>query len=178
MKRVGFFSSNVRRRMAANHLGIILGDFAGDLQSAGYLRTIQEYLRVAEHFGFWLGRRHLTPRQITPEVVDTFVRLHSAGCRSPSQRLTLREAAVRPYIGFGSCSRGAAWLPRGVRPQLRSPGCSIVLIITYRIYADGQTISRLPTSQAEANDFGIDLNLMSCAPGRSVAGDSKGDSHR
>jgi hypothetical protein len=75
--------------MAANHLGIILGDFAGDLQSAGYSRsTIQDYLRVAEHFGFWLGRRHLTPRQITAGVMDRFVRLHSAGCRCPKPAAT------------------------------------------------------------------------------------------
>jgi len=75
--------------MAANHLGLILGDFASDLQSAGYLRsTIQEYLRVAEHFGFWLGRRHLTPQQITPRVMDCFVRLHSAGCRCPKPAAT------------------------------------------------------------------------------------------
>ena len=84
MKRVRLFSTYVRRRMAANHLGIILGEFPRDLQSAGYLRsTIQEYLRVAEHFGFWQGRRHLTLRQITAGVMDRFVRLHSAGCRCP-----------------------------------------------------------------------------------------------
>src|SRR5216683_1841756 len=89
MKRVGLFSTYVRRRMAANHLGIILGEFARELQSAGYLRsTIQEYLRVAEHFGFWLGRRHLTPRQITAGVMDRFVRLHSAGCRCPKPAAT------------------------------------------------------------------------------------------
>jgi len=89
MKRVACFGTYVRRRMAANHLGIILEDFARDLQSAGYLRcSIQEYLRVAEHFGFWLGRRHLPPQQITPGIVDRFVRLHLPRCRCPKPAAT------------------------------------------------------------------------------------------
>ena len=101
MKRVGLFSSNVRQRMAANHLGIILEDFAGDLQSAKYSRsTIQEYLRVAEHFGFWLGRRHLTPQQITPGVMDCFVRLHSAGCRCPKPAATPARGCCRALHRF------------------------------------------------------------------------------
>ena len=49
MKRVELFSAFVRCRMAASHLGIILEDFARDLENAGYLRsTIQDYLRVAD----------------------------------------------------------------------------------------------------------------------------------
>jgi hypothetical protein len=34
MNRVSLFSSKIRQRMAANHLGIILEDFAGDLQKS------------------------------------------------------------------------------------------------------------------------------------------------
>ena len=49
MNRVTFFGAYVRRRMAANHLGIILEDFSNDLQRAGYLRcTIQEYLQTSK----------------------------------------------------------------------------------------------------------------------------------
>ena len=89
MKRVTFFGAYVRRRMAANHLGIILEDFANDLQRAGYLRcTIQEYLRAAEHFGLWLGRCNLPPQQITAEVMDRFVRRHLPWCRCPKPATT------------------------------------------------------------------------------------------
>lgn len=89
MKRVTFFGAYVRRRMAANHLGIILEDFANDPQSAGYLPcTIQEYLRAAEHFGLWLGRRGLTPRQITVEAMDRFLRRHLPRCRCPKPAAT------------------------------------------------------------------------------------------
>ena len=89
MKRVTFLGAHVRRRMAANHLGIILDDFARDLEGAGYLRcTIQEYLRVAEHFARWLARCHLTPQRITAEVVERFVRLHLPRCRCPKPAAT------------------------------------------------------------------------------------------
>ena len=89
MKSVGIFSAQVQRRMAANPLRIILEDFASDLESAGYLRsTIQEYLRVAEHFASWLARRHLSPPQITAEVVERFVRLHLPRCHCPKPAAT------------------------------------------------------------------------------------------
>lgn len=84
MKRVNLFSAYVRRRMAASHLGIILEDFARDLEKAGYLlSTIREYLRVAEHFSFWLARHHLSERQITAELINRFVRLHLPRCCCP-----------------------------------------------------------------------------------------------
>jgi integrase/recombinase XerD len=84
MKRVVLFSAYVRRRIAASHLGIILEDFARDLEKAGYFGgTIREYLRVAEHFSLWLERRHLGARQITTELIGRFVRLHLPRCRCP-----------------------------------------------------------------------------------------------
>lgn len=84
MKRVALFSSCVRCRMAASHLGIILEDFAHDLEKAGYLgSSIREYLRVAEHCSLWLARRHLGARRITAELIGRFVRLHLPRCRCP-----------------------------------------------------------------------------------------------
>lgn len=84
MKRVELFSAFVRCRMAASHLGIILEDFARDLEKAGYLSsTIRDYLRVAEHFSFWLARRHLSVRQITAKLTNRFVRLHLPRCCCP-----------------------------------------------------------------------------------------------
>jgi len=84
MKRADLFSADVRRRMAASHLGIILEDYARDLDKLGYWgSSIREYLRVAEHFSFWLARRHLGARQITDQLVHRFVRLHLPQCRCP-----------------------------------------------------------------------------------------------
>lgn len=84
MKRIALFSAYVRHRIAASHLGIILEDFARDLETAGYFgSTIREYLRVAEHFSLWLARRHLGARQITTELIGRFVRLHLPRCRCP-----------------------------------------------------------------------------------------------
>ena len=84
MKRVDLFSAYVRHRMAASHLGIILEDFACDLKKAGYLRcTIQEYLRVAEHFSRWLSRHQLNAREISGELIQRFIRAHLPRCRCP-----------------------------------------------------------------------------------------------
>lgn len=89
MKPVAIFSSYVQRRMGANPLGIILEDFARDLQSAGDLRcTIQEYLRIAEHFASWLERCHLSPQQISAEVMEQFVRRHLPRCHCPRPAAT------------------------------------------------------------------------------------------
>jgi len=92
MKRVAIFSPHVQRRMAANHLNIILDAFARDLENAGYLRcNIQKQIRIAEHFGRWLGQRRLQPRQITREVIDRFVRLHLPQCHCPEPAPTTAQ---------------------------------------------------------------------------------------
>ena len=89
MKRVALFSAHVQRRMAANHLGIILEDFARDLDSAGYSRcTIREYLRVAEHFADWWGRCHRSAQAITAVGMERFVSRHLPRCRCPKQAPT------------------------------------------------------------------------------------------
>jgi hypothetical protein len=45
----------VRRRMAANHLSIILAGFVQHLHARGYTRpVIHRYCQVVEHFGRWL----------------------------------------------------------------------------------------------------------------------------
>ena len=90
MKQTALLCPHVRRRMGASHLGIILEDFARDLEGAGYgPSTIQGYLRVAEHFGHWLGRRRLLPQQITPELMERFVRRHLPRCRCPKPAPTV-----------------------------------------------------------------------------------------
>jgi site-specific recombinase XerD len=79
-----FRSAFVRRRMAASHLGIILHDFALDLEARGHVITvIQSYGQVAEHFSRWLATRHLPLRQLDESVVEQFVCGHLSHCHCP-----------------------------------------------------------------------------------------------
>jgi integrase/recombinase XerD len=117
MKRLALFSRSVQRRMAANHLGIILDEFARDLEDAGYLRrNIQKALRIAEHFGRWLGRGRVRPQQITPDVVDRFVRLHLPRCCCPE------PAPATPQRCRAALNRLCELLQRrGLLPQWPKP---------------------------------------------------------
>ncbi len=55
-----FLRPFVQRRMANSHLGIILEQFALDLEARGYaVSTIQSYVQVTEHLSRWLGQRRL-----------------------------------------------------------------------------------------------------------------------
>jgi integrase/recombinase XerD len=78
------FGDRVRRRMAGNHLGIILPDFIEQLQALGYSPwTIRDYVRAVEHFGRWLKSRRLDPVNISPEIVRSFLGRHFARCHCP-----------------------------------------------------------------------------------------------
>ena len=79
-----FRSAFVRRRMAASHLGIILDDFALDLQARGHVLTvIQSYGQIAEHFSRWLATQHLPMRQLDELVVEQFICGHLSHCHCP-----------------------------------------------------------------------------------------------
>ena len=55
-----FKSASVRRRMAANYLGITLSGFVSDLHARGYTPGgIRLHVLVVEHFGQWLNRREI-----------------------------------------------------------------------------------------------------------------------
>ncbi len=75
------FGDRVCRRMASNHLGIILDDFVGYLQTLGYASwTIRDYLGVAEHFGCWLKSRRIDPSDISSELIGLFLLKHLNRC--------------------------------------------------------------------------------------------------
>ena len=104
MKRVDLFCAYVRRRMAANHLGIILEDFVGDLEKAGYFgSTIREYARVAEHFTSWWGRCHRSGEQISAVEMERFLSRHLPQCRCPKPAPTTTRncrTAIHRLLGF------------------------------------------------------------------------------
>lgn len=99
-----FLRPFVRHRMAASHLGIILEQFALDLQARGYaVSTVQSYVQVTEHFSRWLGGRRLAAGEIDERVVDRFVVGHLCRCRCPIPAATTRtvcRAALGCFVRF------------------------------------------------------------------------------
>ena len=94
----------VRRRMAANHLGIILTPFALDLHRRGYACSgIRHHVLVAEHFGQWLKRRRVPVRRLSTLHVQHFLQYHLPRCRCPdpaSKRRWRCQAALGRLVEF------------------------------------------------------------------------------
>ena len=99
-----FLRPFVRRRMASSHLGIILEQFALDLQARGYaVSTVQSYVQITEHFSRWLGGRRLAVRGIDECVVEGFIDGHLRRCRCPIPAATTRtacRAALGCFVRF------------------------------------------------------------------------------
>jgi len=99
-----FESEVVRRRMALNHLGIILTPFALDLHRRGYARSgIRHHVLVAEHFGQWLQREGVPLRQLSTLHVQRFLRYHlpQCHCADPASKRRFRcQAALGRLVEF------------------------------------------------------------------------------
>lgn len=73
-----------RQGMAASYLGIIIEQFALDLQACGYGKTcIQSYTQIVEHFSRWLERRAIPARRIDCRTVTRFMTRHLQRCSCP-----------------------------------------------------------------------------------------------
>ncbi|HYG33281.1 MAG TPA: hypothetical protein VEC99_00765 [Clostridia bacterium] len=67
--------------MAASHLGIIIEQFALDLQARGYAKTcIQSYTQIVEHFSRWLKLRAIPQERIDSGTVARFMTRHFPRC--------------------------------------------------------------------------------------------------
>jgi integrase len=99
-----FKQAFVRRRMAANHLGIIRDPFAVDLQQRGYAPSgIRHHVLVAEHFGQWLRQQQVSLRCLSTFHVEQFLRCHLPRCRcaTPAPKRRFRcQAAVGRLVEF------------------------------------------------------------------------------
>lgn len=99
-----FLRPFVRRRMAESHLGIILDQFALDMQARGYaVSTVQSYVQIIEHFSRWLGGHRLAPSEIDERLVSKFVVGHLCRCRCPIPAATTRtacRAALSCFVRF------------------------------------------------------------------------------
>ena len=94
----------VRRRMAANHLAIILDPFAVELEQRGYAPSgIRHHVLVAEHFGQWLRQQQVSLRGLSTFHVDQFLRAHLPRCRcaTPAPKRRFRcQAALGQLVAF------------------------------------------------------------------------------
>ena len=73
-----------RQRMAASHLGIIIEQFALDLEARGYAKScIQSYAQIVEHFSRWLEWRAVPAQRIDFGTVTRFITRHLPRCSCP-----------------------------------------------------------------------------------------------
>lgn len=122
-----FESAFARKRIAANHLCIILVPFVEDLHQHGYARaTMRLHVEVVEHFGQWLRHRGVPLRKLSMLHVDRFLRHHLPRCRCAEPATKHRrhcQAAMRRLVAF---LRDRKWIrestpsphPQGVVDQL------------------------------------------------------------
>ena len=99
-----FKSALVRRRMAANYLGIILSGFVSDLHARGYVPGgIRLHVLVVEHFGQWLKHRQVPLRRLSMLHVAEFLRSHLPRCRCPRPAPKVQadcRASMRRLVEF------------------------------------------------------------------------------
>lgn len=111
--KANLFSDQVRRRMANNHLRIILPGFIEYLKALGYaVPTIGDYRRAVEHFGRWLRTRGRGPADISRELICLFLQKHLPHCHCP------KPASHDPATS-GSALHGlmAMLEAKGISPQ-------------------------------------------------------------
>jgi integrase/recombinase XerD len=100
-----FARPHVPRRLRVNPLADDLGRLAALLLGRGHSpETIQGYLRAAEHFGRWLGRKRLRPTDVNARVIGAFLDGHLPRCKcsSPAPRhLVTVRATLRHLLHLG-----------------------------------------------------------------------------
>ena len=99
-----FKIASVRRRMAANYLGINLTGFAVDLHARGYTREgVRHHVLAVEHFGRWLKHRQVPLRYLSTLHVLEFLRSHLPRCHCPRPAPKVQpdcRASLRRFVEF------------------------------------------------------------------------------
>ena len=94
-----FKSVRVQRRLASNHLYIIIGPFVLDLQTRGYSRNvIRSHTAAVEYFGEWLQGQGIRLEQLSTRHVQEFLGQDLRGRRCPRPAA---KAAKRCRAGLG-----------------------------------------------------------------------------
>jgi integrase/recombinase XerD len=76
------------RRLRANSLGGFLDQYVDYLIGRGHtINVVHQYLRATEHYGHWLGTRHVvvTADDLTRSSARLFLHEHLANCSCPSR---------------------------------------------------------------------------------------------
>lgn len=70
------------RRLRANPLGKLIEDYVAHFRQLGYTwLTVRGHAQALEHFGAWLGSRGLGPKDVSRELVRSFLVHHIPRCR-------------------------------------------------------------------------------------------------
>ena len=97
---------------AGNQLHIISEAFACHLRGRGYARsTIDLYGRIVAHFGCWLLKREVAPRQIRPPHVAGFLQRHLPRCHCAPpvvRNFSICRGALHGFVNFLRIER---WIP-------------------------------------------------------------------
>ena len=116
-------NARARDASASRQFHIISDSYACDLRRRGYaISTVGLYCRIAAHFGRWLARRQVAPRQIRPPHVDAFLRHHlpRCHCAPPAVRNhSICRGALHGFLGFLRRERLIPDPPKRV-PRLRA----------------------------------------------------------
>jgi integrase/recombinase XerC len=115
-----FRRAKVRRRMAANQLGLILQPFALQLHCWGYRPFwIQSCVRTVEQLGRWLQRPNIAAPEIRPAHLHQFLKDHLPQCRCSKPAAKSRHrcrAALGVFLEF-LWERKLTTLPQNRRPE-------------------------------------------------------------
>jgi len=112
-----------RDASASRQFHIISDSYTCDLRRRGYaISTIGLYCRIVAHFGRWLARRQVAPRQVRPLHVDGFLQHHLPRCRCapPAVRnYSICRGALHGFLDFLRRERLIPDPPKQV-PRLRA----------------------------------------------------------
>lgn len=73
------------RRLRANPLGKLIEDYVAHFRQLGYTwLTVRGHVQGLEHFGAWLGSQRLGPKDVSRDLVRSFLIEHVRQCRCPT----------------------------------------------------------------------------------------------
>lgn len=73
------------QRLRSNPLGEIIKDYAAHFRELGYSwLTVRAHVQALEHFGHWMGVKHLGPSDVDRDLIRWFLRKHIPCCRCPA----------------------------------------------------------------------------------------------
>ena len=89
------------RRLRAEELDIILGEFKEHLVQQGYaLSSLRHYVGVAEHFGRWMHLKQYRLREVDESLITRFRQRHLPWCQWLRYLRLRKLCPLPPQSGF------------------------------------------------------------------------------